>query len=228
MKSFGGIFLLVILCQFNMKGQEPGRTGFNDTINNNHYLKFNLTSIFDYEPGIQLAYSYPVNGGRSQIQHELSYITWNNSYMAWIDHNTSYHGVRLRNQWRRYYLKKNEEKDENEFKRKYVAVDLMYKYGNIWQNREIPVQGGSYFEYRGITTHKHVGAAHALIGWESEPFAGSKTMLDYYLGVGFRYKSLNCRQEGLSESEISPFFYDHLNITTSLSLMMGMRISLVL
>ncbi|MGM0612090.1 MAG: hypothetical protein ACQESM_01130 [Bacteroidota bacterium] len=202
---------------------------FSDTVNTNRYLKFHMTTIFEIEPALQFAYSYPIWDGRYQMQHELGYVTWNRTYYFWDRKDVSYYGVRLRNQLRHYYLTKSEaKKDKNnrDTKRNYVALDAMYKYGNIWQERDIWHQDGIYSERMGIVTHKHVAALHAVIGKESEFLAGSGTIFDYYAGVGFRYKSLHSKKEDLiSEASLSPFFYDdNRGPLLFLSVMAGIRI----
>ncbi|MFW6019846.1 MAG: hypothetical protein ACOCPM_04625 [Bacteroidales bacterium] len=202
---------------------------FSDTVNTSRYLKFHLTTIFEIEPALQLAYSYPVWDGRFQMQHELGYVTWNRTYYFWERNKVSYHGVRMRNQLRHYFLTKseaNKDKKNRDTKRNYVAIDAMYKYGNIWQERTVWHQDGIFSERMGIVTHKHVAAIHAVIGKESEFLAGSGTIFDYYAGVGFRYKSLHSKKEDLiSDYSLSPFFYDdNKGPLYFLSVMAGIRI----
>ena len=207
--------------------QDTEFKGFSDTINTNNYIKFHLTTLLDLEPAVQFAYSYPLGGGRFQMQHELGYVTWNRIYYFWDKKETSYHGVRLRNQLRHYYLTKSEaskNQDKRDTKRNYIAVDAMYKYGNIWQEEEIRRQGGAYLEQVGLVTHKHVAALHVLVGKESEFLAGSKTMLDYYAGIGVRYKSLHSKYDHLPTSTLSPFFYDDTQGLLLFSVMAGIRI----
>lgn len=203
------------------------KEGFSDTINNARYFKLHLTAFFEYEPAFQFAYSYPLKGGKMQLQHELGYVTWNRTYYFWMDEEISYHGLRFRNQLRRYFLTRNEameRKSSPDFVRSYVALDVMYKYGNIWQDREISRQNGAYFETVDFITHKHVAAAHLLVGWESQFLSGSDAIMDYYIGVGVRYKSIHSKFEDLTNEDLSPFFYDELDWPMSLSVMAGIRL----
>lgn len=200
---------------------------FTESTNNTSYIKVNLTTIFEYEPAIQLAYSYPLWAGRFQMQHELGYVTWNRAYFPWLLENLSYHGFRLRNQLRYYYTGKptNMELEyQTDYRRNYVALDLMYKYGNMWWETEISRQGGAYFENIGLISHKHVGAVHLVIGVESEFLSGSNVILDYYAGVGMRYKELYSNEEEVDNMDLSPFFYDELGWQTTISFMAGIRL----
>ncbi len=207
--------------------QEQREGTFSDTVNMNSYLKLHLTTLFEFEPALQFGYSYPVNAGRGQLQHEIGYVTWNRSYMLSTDRDDiSFHGFRIRNQYRHYYLTKRaaEVKDELEkdYNRNYFALDVMYKYGNIWQVREIDY--GAYFEDVGMVTHKHVGAIHVIVGKESEFLASGETILDYYFGFGLRYKGFASEYDDLvPHNDLSPFFYDSIS-RASLSFMAGVRI----
>lgn len=221
------VFTVCLCFAFPANAQQTQRATFSDTVNLNSYFKINLTTLFEFEPALQFAYSYPVKAGRAQLQHEIGYITWNRSYMVSSDRDDiSYHGFRIRNHYRHYYLTKQaverREKEEQDFKRNYFGLDVMYKYGNIWQIYEIDHAG--YFESVGMVTHKHVGAVHIMIGRESEFLAGSENILDYYFGFGIRYKGFGSKYDDVvRENDLSPFFYDSIS-RASLSFVAGVRL----
>lgn len=224
------IFLLLLFtCPLWVKAQGGGST-FADTINIHHYLKVHVSSVFDYEPALQFGYSYPLRDGRSRMQHELGYVTWNPLWQPWETGDISYRGVRVRSQYRYYYLtyaameRSVARSEARRTQRTYAAFDVMYKYGRVEHESEVARLGGAYFETMDISTGKHVAALHVIVGREAELFAGSKTILDYYMGPGIRYKSLVSDPGDLDWEDRSPFFYDKLEWPVTLSFMMGVQL----
>ena len=230
MKAIVISLVMLLSCPLWVNGQ--GSTSFSDTTNIHHYMKVHLSSVFDYEPALQFGYSYPLGIGRSRLQHEVGYVTWNPLWQPWEDGDISYRGVRFRSQYRYYYLtysaiQRIEERSEpRRFLRTYVAADLMYKYGYVEREDEVARLGGAFFELMNIGTQKHVAAFHVIIGREAELFAGSNTILDYYIGPGVRHKSLVSDPSDLDWEDRSPFFYDQLDWPISLSFMAGVQLGL--
>lgn len=226
------LFLLFIGGQIVLYGQKDTSIINTDwyTKNPHSYLKVSLTDYFALEPTYGLSYSTPLRGNpQNHIQIELGYVTFNRSYYILNGDDfddLSYHGVKGKVQFRQYYLSRSKanavKRGFSPFMRSYLGIEFSYKYGNIWQ--QTTVWRDNFGVIQDFITHKHVASVMAVIGSESELMANENYILDWYMGIGIRYKSLNCELDGLSKSEESPFFYDEFQIPMMLNLTFGLKV----
>ncbi|MCF8298042.1 MAG: hypothetical protein K9J13_10895 [Saprospiraceae bacterium] len=231
------IVLVCIICSGKIFSQEKSNSSLNysSKTNFNHYIKISPFNLLEIEPSLMLGYSYPVKKGKAQWQHEIGYVFLNESYFfSRGDINRTYNGVKFRTNYRTYFESSLGKADslKNPNNRLYFGVDMMYKYGQYTENEvEYWVMGGQYTQLVNVTTVKHVGAAHFMMGAETNFIKNSNAILDFYLGIGLRYKYLNVLYDGVENSIMEnnlgqnySLWYDDPDLPMFVSIMAGMKI----
>jgi hypothetical protein len=231
MKHLG--ILAFVLISFSLFAQNSKPKHSEYFSNSNKYIKVSLTDYFSFEPVYGLSYSYPIEDDFAQMQFGLGYVTYNRSYrlLSWEDDPIQYNGFKAYTQYRHYYLTKGKERAINKgyipSMRSYVAFEMSYKYGNIWHEDNIDRFDGAFVERMSIVSHKHVVSGLLLLGGESEIVYNSTAIIDWYLGIGIRYKNIHSKIPYLNTRDYSPFFYDEEQIPVLITGTLGLRIGLV-
>jgi len=235
MKKVAIIIIVVFFWGGNILSQENSNETLNysKTTNLNHYIKISPFNLLEFEPSLMLGYSYPVNKGKAQLQHEIGYVFINNSYFFNYDENITFNGLKIRNNYRKYFETNSNKADslKNPNNRLYYGLDLMYKYCQYTEYDVNYWVSGQFTQIIDLTNQKHVGAAHFIFGVETNFIKNNSSILDFYLGLGLRYKSMNTLYDGkkntILESEIGQsnrLWYDDFSTPMFLSIMAGVKI----
>ncbi|MFC2111103.1 hypothetical protein ACFLQ5_01485 [Bacteroidota bacterium] len=229
------IFLTFMFCTINGFSQQKSLSTprFTDSTNYFHYIKISPFNLLEIESSLMVGYSYPVNNGKAQLQHELGYVFLNEAYFPYNETDRSFNGFKIRNNYRSYFvLNSKRMESRNQRNRWYFGLDLMYKYCKYVElNQNVWMLNGQYIQIMDMKTNKHVGALHFITGFENNFIKNSGHILDFYLGIGLRYKELNSSFDGMSSSTFGDGFvqqyrlwYDEIEIPLFMSVMAGMKI----
>ncbi len=238
MKKISIVIILVILFNAgNVFSQENSteKLNYSKTTNLNSYIKLSPFSLLEIEPSLLIGYSYPVKKGKAQWQHEIGYVFLNDAYFLSFDNDDriAFNGLKIRNNYRTYFDSNLKKADslKNQNNRLYFGVDFMYKYCQ-YTEYDVSIWRMSQFnQIMDITNEKHIGAFHFLLGVESNFIKDNNALLDFYLGLGVRYKTINTKFDGAKNSSLESDFgnsnhlwYDDMDIPMNVSIMAGMKI----
>ena len=231
MKYIKIVFLSVVLllCVQKIKAQDSINSAYSTLQTNNfNFIKFSFLNIFEPEPSLQFGYSYPIKGGKFQLQHELAYCFSPN--LMWLTSNTNNwnagideRGFKVRTQIRAYVGYNNEFSNS----KNYIAFDGMFKYVIInSRDQYVPRLDGAFTQIMDIKINKMVYAFHVIFGKEVELFENEKIMLDIYGGIGYRFKNLGIEDlpTDIQQTFESPYWYDFTTRSSIPSIMLGMKI----
>lgn len=224
------IFLAVslIFLQLSLKAQSDSASYEKLDCNKNIYLKFSPLAMFEVEPTFQMGVSYPLKGGRLNMQHELGYCyTPNMAFNFFMDYNYQeirIRGAKIRNNIRVYYSQ-----NEGKIKpRLYFAFDWMVKYSKFYiMDEEVMMQNGAYTQIMDLQINKFVMTEHIIIGREVPLFFSNSVILDLYAGIGMRQKNIKFDKD-FNNLNLDPsnymYFYDFAKNYNIPSIMLGIKV----
>lgn len=149
---------------------------------NSWHLRFNLTHAIDgVEPAINIGAEYRVSE-RLAVANDVGYIYFSN----YLPESKKANGFTIRPSLK-YYASQN--------KRFYVEGELLLKSVfftmNDWLGMDCVNEVPNYFEERDFKFRKNTYAFHAKIGRVGMLTKDNKVSIDYYCGIGVRYKKFN-------------------------------------
>lgn len=196
--------------------------------NTNHYIKWSFLNLLEPEPSFQLGYSFPLLKGKMHLMTELGYVfspslAWKQTSGNWDD-NIKESGIRTRVNIRKYYPTANSKPN----KKHYFALDVMYKYAQVYeQGVYVSRFGGEYREIMNVGTQKSVFAFHVLYGSEKSFVYQSKIMLDYFFGIGYKYKyvkNIELPKDVNNGVGSSYWWYDEIGSMNTICIMLGVKL----
>ena len=144
-------------------------------------IKLNVSSLIDPVYSYQISFEYGIKN-RLTIQNEFGIIT---NFSPYYKKYQKLSGIRLKNEIRYYFLKKNNKKSD-----KYFASEIQWVNYNYAQNQEFfdetAWDGGPVSFWSEVKWHKNIFAFHQKIGLQIN---SKKThfLFDIYTGLGVRY-----------------------------------------
>lgn len=224
------LVILLLICFDTAFGQNTNdslkQTGITNT---NHYIKWSFLNLLEPEPSFQLGYSFPIKDGTMQLMTELGYIfspsiTWKQTSGNWDD-KIKESGIRTRINVRKYYTPISRKITNS---KNYIAVDLMYKFAQVYEQGVFVSRfGGEYREIMNVGTQKNVFAFHVLLGSEKSFVYQSKVMLDYYFGIGYKFKTVKNIELPADVNNGfggSYWWYDEIGPMNTISIMLGVKL----
>ena len=228
MNKYICLAVLLTILHFGLNAQTDSTSIEKLDRNKNVYLKFSPLAMFEVEPTFQVGISYPLKGGRLNMQHELGYCyTPNMAFNFFMDFDYQeirIRGAKIRNNIRVYYSQ-----NEGRIKpRLYFAFDWMVKYSKFYiMDEEVVMQNGAYTQIMDLQINKFVMTEHIIVGREVPLFFSNSVILDLYVGLGMRQKDIKFDQDfkylNLDPSDYL-YFYDFAKNYNIPSIMLGIKV----
>ena len=190
----------------------------------NLMVKYNLGSLIDYKTSsFQIAVEY-VFLPRFSTQFEIGYITQYAFLPTMLPNDIEkretleYSGLRFRNEYRLYPLKRNEY-------HLYVALDFLYKKYTVLETQMYDAWG--VVEVLPLESNNETFAGHIKLGFQY--YIKKKIVIDAFLGLGQRYNyETIVFPENINPEHDNEYYYDSLSNKLFVSAVLGVKIGYIL
>ncbi len=220
------VLLICLIVLGNLKAQDSiARVGQTRLFKTN-YLTFAPFSLLNIEPAIKFGYEYDVKQ-KFRIRHDIGYVGMFNPVTQFIFYR-NFEEVDANGLIIQTNLKIPFQKREGVYGYKYlyygIDVSFKYLYTTVY-DYEIWRMGGQYRQLMDIHTTKYVGNINATFGETRSLSREDKVAMDWYVGVGFRYKHVRDDYPDDADNGSSMVWYDDNFHGFMLMVTAGMRLN---
>lgn len=186
------------------------------------YIKMSPLAIVELEPTLQIGIEYSLHT-RIRLQHEIGYMTTFNPGYPLIKLNPKIflNGVKIRTTIKFPFKLKSL---ETKLRYKYFGIDFMYKYLQVHEyDVDVLRLGGAYQQTMDFHSVKNVGAIHIIYGANNRVSRKKDRIIDWYFGVGLRYKHISTDAPPDLDYGDYMMWYDEFNGYILMSVMTGIK-----